>query len=82
MMTTSWLIFFEVRLLHNQLKNPQFGPNHVTSGHPILDVKRGTGGGEHPAHGDFWKLVTKTMHFRHISAKLQPQIWNNISIGG
>jgi len=22
------------------------------------------------------------MHFRHISAKIQPQMWNNITIGG
>jgi len=34
---------------------------------------RGAGGGEYAGLGDFWKFVTKTMHFRHISAKIQPK---------
>jgi len=24
-------------------------------------------------YGDFWKFVTKTMHFRHILSKIQPK---------
>jgi len=31
---------------------------------------RGTGSGKPPALGNFLKLVTKMVHFRHISAKI------------
>jgi len=34
---------------------------------------KGRWGGEPPALGDFLKFVAKTMHFRHISAKIQPK---------
>jgi len=40
-------------------------PSHTTSDHQ-----------NQRKEGNFWKFVTKIMHFRHISAKIQPKIWN------
>jgi len=52
----------------------------------VEDKSKGAGGGEPPVLGDFWKFVTKIMHFRHISVKIKlknpNKTWNNISIGG
>jgi len=44
-------------------------PNHATLGHQNRKL-RGTGSGEPPVYGDFWKFVTKILHFKHISAKI------------
>jgi len=58
-------MIFEVGFRQNKI-----WPHHVTSGHQNRRL-RGAGGGKPPALGDFWKFVTKIMHFRHISAKFQ-----------
>jgi len=72
--------FFEVRFRHNPLEKNKIWPHHKTLSHQNWRY-RGTGNGESPALGDFWRFVTKIMYFRHISAK-KPKTWNNISIGG
>jgi len=46
--------------------------NHVTLSHQYGRL-RDAGGGEHSAFCDFWKFVSEIMHFRHISAKIQPK---------
>jgi len=60
--------FFKVRFCHNLVKN------HTTSGH-LKRRLRDAGGEEHPAPGlgNFWKFISKIMHFRHISVKTQPK---------
>jgi len=47
----------------------------LTSGQQYRKL-RDSGSGEPPVLGDFWKFVTKIIHFRHISAKLNLKFWN------
>jgi len=44
-------------------------PNHGTSSHQYWRL-RGAGDRKPPALGDFWKFVTKIVHFKHILAKI------------
>jgi len=64
--------FFGVRFRHNQLKKTTVWSNHVTLGQQYWRL-RGAGSGNPPVLGDSWKFVTKIMHFRHVSAKIQPK---------
>jgi len=72
--------FFEVWFPHNLLKIHNLA-KHVTLGHQNWMKVKGAGGREPTALGNFWKFVTKTMHFRHNLNKIQLKICNNISIG-
>jgi len=39
----------------------------------MIQLYRVAGGGEPQALGEFLNFVSKIMHFRHISAKIQPK---------
>jgi len=70
--------FFKFDFVIISLKK-QTLPCHVTSGHQTQRL-RSVVGGEPPTFGDFWKFVTKIMHFRHISAKIQLKTWNKFRL--
>jgi len=64
---TSWLIFWSSILSQSSWKTTIL-PNYVTLAHQNWRLM-GSAGKELPALGDFWKFVTKIMHFRCISAE-------------
>jgi len=68
-------LFFIVQFCHNQFETPQFSQIMQLQAF-INEGKGGSGSGEPPTLGNFWRFVTKIMHFRHISAKIQPKNLN------